>query len=91
LETPNRGTDSTDKRVAKRWDAETERLIEWFLNTPPPTEPFQIYSGVWIAGPARYWDSLRGDIAAGPKVGRDCFGAVRGDLRRLAELFDGPV
>lgn len=73
------------------WDAETANFIQWLKTTPPPMEPFQLYSGVWIANPTRYWASLRGDIASGPGAGRAYYGAFQGDLRRLAELFGGPM
>ncbi len=89
FETPIQRTDKTDKRY--QWDAETGRLIEWFLSSTPPKEPFQLYQGIYIAHPARFWDYLRSDIATGPGKARACTGAFQKDLRRLAALFGGPV
>ena len=65
-------------------------LVRWFLNTEPPAKPFQLHQGVWIAHPARWWASLHDDIAVGPGKGRARYGALQKDLRRLAELLDGP-
>ena len=73
------------------WDAETAALIEWFLKTPLPTEPFEMYQGVTVLRPDRFWESLKGDIAAGPGKARAYTGAFQKDLRRLAELFGGPA
>ena len=69
------------------WDAETAALIEWFLKTPPPPEPFELYQGVTVLRPVHFWQSLKGDIAAGPGKARDYTGVLQKDLRRLAELF----
>ena len=71
------------------WDPEMTRLIEWFLATPPPTEPFEMNPAVTIIHAGRYWEYLRGDIAAGPGRQRSYMGAFEEDLRRLYELF-GP-
>lgn len=74
-------------KVASGWDPETRRLIEWFLSTPPPSEPFELERAVFISHPDRYWDYLRGDIAAGPGRGRSYYGAFEANLRRLYQLF----
>ena len=66
------------------WDAETARLIEWFMRTPPPAKPFELCKGVVIANPALWWASLRQDIADGADGPRARHGAVQADLRRLA-------
>ena len=76
---------------APAWDPETATLIEWFLKTPPPAEPFELHQGVTILRPEGLWDYLKGDIAAGPGKARACTGAFQKDLRRLAELFGGPA
>ncbi len=78
-----------DKRGA--WDAETARLIEWFMRTPPPARPFEICQGVTVARPDFWWASLRQDIADGPGGPRAHYGAVQSNLKRLAKLFGGPV
>ncbi len=70
------------------WGTEIAALVEWFLRTPAPPEPFELYRGVTVLRPDRFWESLKGDIAGGPAVGRARSGALQKDLRRLAELFD---
>ena len=69
------------------WGAEIAALIEWFLRTPPPPEPFKLYQGVTVLRPGKFWKSLKGDIAAGPGKARACTGALQKDLRTLALLF----
>ena len=76
-------------RTRGDWSPEMVRLIEWFLATPLPTEPFEMNSAVTIIHAGRYWEYLRGDIAAGPGRQRSYMGAFEEDLRRLYELF-GP-
>ena len=80
-----RPPDAGSPRLA-RWDAETANLIMWFETTEPPARPFELSRGVVVANPARWWEALRRDIAAGPGVGRAYTGALQQDLRRLAEL-----
>ena len=77
--------------LASGWDAETAWLIEWFNRTPPPAEPFELYHAVTVLRPDRFWESLKGDIAAGPDKARAYTGAFQKDLRRLAELFSAPA
>ena len=74
-------------QASSGWNAETAALIAWFLRTPPPSEPFNLYPGVTVLRPDRFWESLKGDIAGGPGTARACTGAFQKDLRRLAELF----
>ncbi len=69
---------------ADGWDPETTQLIEWFMQTPPPAQPFELCKGVVIAIPALWWASLRQDIAEGPDGPRAHYGVVQADLRRLA-------
>ena len=75
----------------KEWDASTHDIIDWFLKTVPPTEPFELSQGVTIADPALWWATIRGDIAAGPKGPRAHYGALQGDLRRLAGLLQPDI
>ncbi len=77
-------------RSATEWSNETTALVEWFLTTEPPPRPFPLFPHVIVANPVHYWNYLRADIAAGPGVGRAYYGAFQKDLRRLAELMDGP-
>ena len=74
-------------QASLRWGAETAALVAWFLGTPPPPAPFELYRGVTVLRPDRFWESLKGDIAGGPAVARARSGALRKDLRRLTELF----
>ena len=73
------------------WDAETNRLIDWFSTTTPPAERFELCSGVTILDPARWWRSIEGDIALGPNGPRARYGAVQGDLRKLFAARTGVV
>ena len=74
-----------DKRGA--WDAETARLIEWFMRTPPPAQPFELCRGVVILKPALCLTALKRDIAEGPNGPRARYGAVLSDLKRLARAM----
>ena len=73
------------------WDTEIAALIEWFLRTPPPSEPFELYKGVTVLRPVHFWEYLKDDIAGGPGVARAYMGTFQKDLRRLAVLFGGPA
>ena len=91
---PNRPTPETSRvrsaKSAKRWDAETAALIEWFLRTKPPSGPLQLQRAVYIAHPDRYWKYLRQDIAAGPNRARGRTGAFQENLWQLYRvLHDG--
>ena len=72
---------------ASGWDAETAEIIEWFLTTSPPREPFTLSKAVVVAHPARWWEALCRDVAAGPHGPRARYGALQQDLRRLAALL----
>ena len=78
------GTIGTGELLAK-W-GELAPVVEWFLASTPPSEPFQLMPGVTIMDPALWWESLRDDVAAGPRVRRDRYGAVKSDLTRLYEM-----
>ena len=71
------------------WPPETRQHIKWFLSSQPPSEPFELVSGVTILKPEMFWESVHQDIRNGPGCHRDIWGAVRNDLRRLYERF-GP-
>ena len=86
------GDDAAQRHFSSpAWDPETATLIEWFLATRPPAEPFELHPGVTVVRPVHFWEYLRGDIAAGPGKARAYTGAFQKDLRRLAELFGGPA
>ncbi len=73
------------------WDDEMAELIVWFLQTPPPTGPFELCRGVTILRPTQYWTYLKADIARGPGRARGFTGALQDDLRKLYELFGTPT
>ena len=73
------------------WEPEIATLIDWFMSTPPPPEPFELHQGVTILRPDKFWEYLKGDIATGPGKARAFTGAFQKDLRRLALLFGGPA
>ena len=86
------GDDAAQRPLpAPVWDPETATLVEWFLTTPPPAKPFELYQGVTILRPEGFWEYLKSDITAGPGKARACTEAFQKDLRRLAELFGGPA
>ncbi len=92
----NRGLDGGEEAHRRplpspAWDSEISALIEWFLKTPPPPEPFELHQGVTVMRPVHFWDYLKGDIAGGPGMARGRSGALQKDLRWLAQLFGGPV
>ena len=78
-------------QASSRWGAETAALVAWFLGTPPPPKPFELYQGVTVLRPDRFWESMEADIAGGPDMARARTGAFQKDLRRLALLFGGPA
>ena len=80
-----------EKAGNQGWGPETARLIKWFLDTPPPPEPFILYQGVHVSRPLDFWQALKSDIATGPGKARAYTWAFQKDLRRLAELFGGPA
>ena len=79
--------DKSPGPTEEKWDAEIAALIEWFLTTSPPRDPFTLSKAVVVAHPARWWEALRRDIAAGPHGPRARYGALQQDLRRLAALM----
>ena len=78
-------------QASLRWGAETAALVAWFLETPPPSAPFDLFQGVTVIHPVHFWKSIEADIAAGPGKARAFTGAFQKDLRRLALWFGGPA
>ncbi len=79
--------DKSPRPTEETWDGEMAALIEWFLTTSPPRSPFTLSKAVVVAHPARWWEALRRDIAAGPHGPRARYGALQQDLRRLGALM----
>jgi hypothetical protein len=75
--------------VGAKWDAKTGSVIKWFLESSPPSDPFDLFPHVKVIHPARWWRNLKADIAAGPGGPRAKYRALQKDLKRLAELFGG--
>ena len=84
------GADEKPNSRPPAWDTETARLVDWFLGTEPPSEPFALYPHVHVARPEGYWHGMRANLRLGPGGPRARWGALQKDLRRLAELFGGP-
>jgi tubulysin polyketide synthase-like protein len=70
------------------WDAETDRLIAWFVShqSELPQAPFHLARGIEVTDRERFCAAIRQDIAAGPRGPRARWGAVQTELRRLAAL-----
>lgn len=68
------------------WDAETARLIAWFVEARPPARPFELMPGVTVMQPARWWTSIHADIAEGPRGPRARWGALQANLRRACRV-----
>ena len=69
------------------WDEETSVLVDWFLETDLPEEPFRLRRGVEVAHPAKFYEVLKNDIAQGVEGARARTGALQEDLRCLFDLF----
>ena len=69
------------------WDEETSALVDWFLTTDLPGEPFRLRSGVEVTEPKRFYNSLRKDIDQGAEGARARTGALQEDLQHLFDLF----
>jgi hypothetical protein len=69
------------------WDEETSVLVDWFLETDLPEEPFRLRRGVEVAQPAKFFEVLKNDIAQGVGGARARTGALQEDLRCLFDLF----
>ena len=87
------GADAPTIALAEWGDAAA--AVAWFLRSEPPSGSFVLRRNpmgqpfITVLHPARYWLALRADLAAGPGVGRDTWGAVGADVLRLYELFGG--
>ena len=73
------------------WNAEAAELVTWFQTAGEslPVEPFDLCSGCRVVEPARFYASLRTEIATGPTGTRARLGTLQVDLRRLRDLVRG--
>ena len=69
------------------WDEETSVLVDWFLETDLPEEPFRLKRGVEVGQPRKFYEVLKNDIAQGVDGARARTGALQEDLRCLFDLF----
>ena len=70
------------------WNADAAELVTWFQTAGDrlPVEPFDLCSGCRVVEPARFYASLRSEIATGPTTPRARLGTLQADLRRLWDL-----
>jgi len=76
-----------DEPVMYSWDEATSALVDWFLTTDLPGEPFRLRSGVEVTEPKKFYSSLRHDIEQGVEGARARTGALQEDLEGLFDLF----
>jgi hypothetical protein len=79
--------------VMYSWDEATSALVDWFLTTDLPREPFRLRSGVEVTKPGNFYNSLKNDIEQGVEGARARTGALQEDLEDLFDLFgneEGP-
>lgn len=71
------------------WNAEAAELVTWFQTAGDslPVEPFDLCSGCRVVEPARFYGSLRSEIATGPIEARARLGTLQADLRRLRSMM----
>jgi len=69
------------------WDEETSLLVDWFLTTDLPEEPFRLRGGEEVTAPRKLYASLRNDIEQGVQGARAGTGALQSDLQGLFDLF----
>jgi hypothetical protein len=65
------------------WTPKEQALIDWFLTTELPKEPFLLSQGVYIQDTQKFYAALRGGIQAGRTGPRARTGALQNDLRQL--------
>lgn len=76
-----------DDPVMYSWDEATSVLVDWFLETDLPLQPFHLRSGVEVTEPKRFYNSLKNDIEKGVEGARARTGALQEDLECLFDLF----
>ncbi len=70
------------------WAAEAAELVAWFQNSGGslPVNPFDLCSGCRVVEPARFYASLRAEIATGSTGVRAGLGTLQADLQRLRDV-----
>ena len=66
-------------------DADDQELIDWLMSAELPQEPFDLDCARRVLDPAKFFDSLRREIAGRQSSPRWRCGATQADLRRLKE------
>ena len=62
-------------------------LSLWFLSaTNLPMDPFRLSQAVTVQDPSKFYESLRSDLALGPRGPRSRFGALENDLKLLRRI-----
>ena len=69
--------------VKASWPLEAQSLTDWFITWDQPTEPFYLEAHRHIVDPAKFFESLRRGIEAGPAGPRGRNGALLYDLKIL--------
>ena len=71
------------------WKKEDKVLIEWLLAQQElPETPFILEQAVTILSPIKFYEYLKGDIAAGANGCRAKTGALQSDLKKLKQLME---
>jgi hypothetical protein len=75
--------------VPDTWpDADAEELLAWFATADLPMESYNLKPWCRIVDPARFYESLREDIARGPAGPHVHLGCVLTTLRSLREFVE---
>jgi len=69
-------------------NADNQGLIDWFLTATLPTEAFDLDCARRVLDPAKFFDSLRREIARQQSSPRWRCGATQADLRSLRAAFE---
>jgi hypothetical protein len=82
--------DGQNAKMTDAWPLELSDLIHWFhcYRFRLPQRPFLLAQGQCVIDPARFYDSLEGDILTGPCGARAKLGGLKSDLERLKDIFE---
>lgn len=73
----------------QEWNVEMLELIRWFESADLPMQPFAVNDFENILDPAKYYEVLKREIAAGPRGPRLKYGVLQSDLQRLKAYCEG--